>query len=255
MKTYHKYTASLTYSFIACLPLLALYELLIFISQPDSEAMVRLSADIWIRSLLLLFGENTLLLTLALTLVLGGVIFYLERNKKYTLKQSYFLGMVAESVIWALLLWMLVSQLVGVMFGMAAVSADGELFGMHTLLAADATGPGSITRLQMLALSIGAGLYEELIFRVVLVYSLLWFFSKFMSRNGAFAAAILLGAALFSLVHYVGTFGDPFTLPSFMFRMLFGLALNGLLLFRGFGITAWTHSMYDVILVMFFWQG
>ncbi len=254
MKTYHKYTSSLTYSYLACLPLLALYELLIWISQPGSEAMVRLSADIWIRSLLLLFNENTLLLTIVLTVVLGAVIFYKERKKRYTLKQSYFAGMVAESVGWALLLWVLVSGVVGVVFGMS-VSGEADQPGGLLLAAESGLAQGGITRLQMLALSIGAGLYEELIFRVVLVYGLLWVFTLFMKEKTAALSAVLLAAALFSAVHYTGTFGDPFTLSSFMFRMLFGLALNGLLLFRGFGITAWTHSMYDVILVMFFLQG
>lgn len=252
MKTYHKYTSSLTYSYLACLPLLALYELLIWISQPGSDAMVRLTADIWIRSLLLLVNENTLLLTIALTIGLGAFIFYKERNKRYTLKAGYFWGMIAESVVWALLLWTLVSGIVGIMFGMA-VSEDAGRAGTLMLAAEGGLAQGGITRLQMLALSIGAGLYEELIFRVVLVYGLLWVFSQLMKEKAAAVSAVLLAAAIFSGLHYVGTFGDPFTLPSFMFRMLFGLALNGLLLFRGFGITAWTHSLYDVILVMFFW--
>ncbi|NBB73510.1 MAG: CPBP family intramembrane metalloprotease, partial [Bacteroidetes bacterium] len=59
-----------------------------------------------------------------------------------------------------------------------------------------------------------------------------------------------LGAAIFSAVHYVGPFGDAFTLASFSFRFLFGLALNGLFLWRGFGVAAWTHALYDVMLVV-----
>ena len=36
------------------------------------------------------------------------------------------------------------------------------------------------------------------------------------------------------------------TLESFVFRTLAGLAFSGLYLTRGFGITAWTHALYDV---------
>jgi membrane protease YdiL (CAAX protease family) len=68
-------------------------------------------------------------------------------------------------------------------------------------------------------------------------------------RNAAYAVAAVVGALLFSAVHYIGAFGDPFTLPSFTFRFLFGLALNGLYLVRGFGIAAWTHALYDVMVV------
>jgi len=39
-------------------------------------------------------------------------------------------------------------------------------------------------------------------------------------------------------------------LQSFTFRFLFGMALNALLMLRGFGITAWTHSLYNVMLIL-----
>jgi hypothetical protein len=54
---------------------------------------------------------------------------------------------------------------------------------------------------------------------------------------------------LFSGAHYVGPLGDSFALPSFTFRFLFGLALNVLFLWRGFGVAAWTHALYDVMVV------
>jgi membrane protease YdiL (CAAX protease family) len=103
---------------------------------------------------------------------------------------------------------------------------------------------------RMLALSLGAGLYEELLFRVILVGGLAWLLTRVVKRrNTAYAVAAVVGALLFSTVHYIGAFGDPFTLPSFTFRFLFGLALNALYLARGFGIAAWTHALYDVMVV------
>ena len=65
-------------------------------------------------------------------------------------------------------------------------------------------------------------------------------------QTAAYAIAAVLGALLFSFVHYIGAFGDPFALDSFAFRFLFGLALNVLFLLRGFGVAAWTHALYDV---------
>ena len=46
--------------------------------------------------------------------------------------------------------------------------------------------------------------------------------------------------------------GDLFTLNSFTYRFIFGLILNGLYLARGFGVAAWTHALYDVMVITFF---
>jgi hypothetical protein len=67
--------------------------------------------------------------------------------------------------------------------------------------------------------------------------------------SAAYLVAAVAGAAVFSAVHYVGVYGDALTLASFTFRFLFGLALNVLFLARGFGVAAWTHALYDVLVV------
>ncbi|MCH8567047.1 MAG: CPBP family intramembrane metalloprotease [Balneolales bacterium] len=227
------------------MPLFALYEILIIISQPGEEALVRLTADIWIRTLLLLVHENTLYVSLVLLVFLGAFIFYREKDRRIEYKPAFFGMMIAESTVWAIFLAFIVSGIVGFMFSASAFTVSPAY-----LLAPAETG---VTRLQMLALSIGAGLYEELIFRVVLVFALIWVFNLLFDQTFATALAIVLAAIIFSAVHYTGSLGDAFTWPSFIFRMLFGLLLNGLLVLRGFGITAWTHSVYDILLVMFFW--
>jgi hypothetical protein len=63
---------------------------------------------------------------------------------------------------------------------------------------------------------------------------------------GIFATAF--GALIFSAFHYVGPYGDRLELPSFIFRTIAGVLFSGLYLLRGFGITAWTHALYDVFL-------
>src|SRR5213078_4790693 len=59
---------------------------------------------------------------------------------------------------------------------------------------------------------------------------------------------VSLGAAIFSAFHYIGPYGDRWQLYSFLFRLIAGLFFSGLYLLRGFGITAWTHALYDVLL-------
>jgi hypothetical protein len=70
------------------------------------------------------------------------------------------------------------------------------------------------------------------------------------SRLIAGAVAVVAGALLFSAFHYVGPLGEPFRLESFVFRALAGLGFSALYLTRGFGITAWTHALYDVMVLM-----
>jgi hypothetical protein len=237
LRHYHRTTSSLTYSYLISLPLLILYEVLILISQPSGGIPVRLGAEIWVKQILFFFTGNTLLFTILLVIVLGAYIFYRERKRDIDWHPRYFLYMTGESVIWALVLAVIISSTVGYIFQFQA------------------SGGGQITRLQMLALSIGAGLYEELVFRVVLVYGLIKTGELFVKdRRLVITISVLLAALIFSGVHYTGSLGDPFAWPSFIFRFLFGLALNLLLVIRGFGIAACTHSLYDVILVLFLYK-
>jgi membrane protease YdiL (CAAX protease family) len=101
-------------------------------------------------------------------------------------------------------------------------------------------------------ISLGAGLYEELLFRVILVSGLAWLGGRVFGWSPVAASlfAVVLGALVFSAFHYIGPYGEPLELGSFTFRTIAGLLFSGLYLRRGFGITAWTHSLYDVFLAV-----
>jgi membrane protease YdiL (CAAX protease family) len=100
-------------------------------------------------------------------------------------------------------------------------------------------------------IALGAGLYEELLFRVVLVSGLVLLARRALGwgEGAAGLFATVGGALLFSLAHHVGPLGEPFTLDAFTFRALAGLFFSGLYVLRGFGITAWTHALYDVMVL------
>jgi membrane protease YdiL (CAAX protease family) len=100
--------------------------------------------------------------------------------------------------------------------------------------------------------SLGAGVFEELLFRVILV-TVLMRFARVVFGAGprASAAFAVIGSAvLFSAFHYIGPFGDTLALPSFLFRMISGLLFSIIYVLRGFGIVAWTHALYDVGLLL-----
>lgn len=243
LHTYFRNSSSLTYSYLISLPLLFIYELLIYLLQPEpGEAIVRLTADIWIKSLFAYTGYNTLLITLLVVVLLGGYVFIRERNAGIPFRASHFVLMLFESLLFAIGLAFVISTLVDQMFEMV----PAQVFAIVPVLQ-----EADISRMQMFALSLGAGLYEELVFRVILVSALLYLFRLlFAERWLQYTGAVLTGAMIFSAVHYMGALGDPFTLSSFTFRFLFGVALNLVYIYRGFGIAAWTHSLYNVMVFL-----
>ena len=101
--------------------------------------------------------------------------------------------------------------------------------------------------LQNIALSLGAGLFEEFFFRVLLLNVLFWGL-KFILRTTLLTGlvAILTASLLFSLSHYIGNMADTFQWYSFIFRWMAGLLFTLLYFFRGFAITAYTHALYDI---------
>ncbi|MEI7862113.1 MAG: CPBP family intramembrane glutamic endopeptidase [Planctomycetota bacterium] len=94
----------------------------------------------------------------------------------------------------------------------------------------------------------GAGLYEEVLFRLLLLPAVIWGFARCgASEWGAAFWGVMLTSLLFSAAHYVGPLGDSFELYSFTFRTMAGLFFATLFVVRGFGIAAGTHAAYDML--------
>lgn len=231
------------YSLTFALPLLLLYELLAFSLSGHAMAGIRNGADVLLKSLFLGFGGRTGLLAFgALLLGTGIALVWRDLRSGGGLEARVFAGMAAEAVLYALALGLVVGILTGILLG-------GLILAGVPSLALQAGELGLATRLMI---SLGAGIYEELLFRVLLVGALAWVgrrgFGWRPAASGVFAAG--LGALLFSAFHYIGPYGDPLELPSFTFRAIAGLVFSAMYLTRGFGITAWTHALYDVFLTV-----
>ena len=231
---YFNQTRNVLYSYLIALPLLICYEVLILLSQPIAGQNVRISVDIWFKTIFQSLGVHALSATLLLAAVFGAVILFIRREKLPKIRKRYFGFMLLESIIYAVLVTFLI---VGMLDTILNLSADAGL--------------ESLSKLQLFALSLGAGLYEELFFRVILVSGLFFLIHTiFSSKNTSYILASLIAALVFSGVHYVGEFGDSFEFASFLFRFLFGLALNVIYVIRGFGIAAWTHAVYDILVIL-----
>jgi len=243
---YARTTRSGTYGFLAALPLLVAYEVLIVVTNRGEPDEVRVGADVWIKDLIHTIGGTGMFVAGIVVIAVGAAVLWHERRLKLPWRPAWFGGMLAESLVYAFVVAIVISRLVAALFyGAVPGSVEAPMAMAVQDAAVQEIGLG-----RMLALSLGAGLYEELVFRVVLVTGLAWTARTLGARPGpSYVVAALVGAAVFSAVHYIGAYGDPFTLASFTFRFLFGLALNGLYLARGFGVAAWTHALYDVMVV------
>jgi hypothetical protein len=228
---YYAMTRNPAFCFVAALPLLIVYEVLIMMANKATGQSVRIGPELWLKDALAQIGITGHLTLGGILLVTGLIIFWRERKKGVELKPEYFGFMMLESLVYAVVLGLSISIMVRKLLTMA-------------------TAPGG-SWMHSIALSCGAGLYEELVFRVMLVSAFVWILKPVLkSEYWAYMASAFVTAMLFSLVHYIGPLGDDFALNSFIFRFLFGLAMNALFLTRGFAVAAWTHAIYDIIVMM-----
>ena len=234
------------YSLVFALPLLLAYEALAAaLAVPGRAEQVRNGADVLLKqSFIAVAGAHGPLVFIAA--VVGISIWFVARDLRRSgpgLRLGVFGGMLGES--------MALAAVFGVVIGTITVKLLGSL---HVLvIAPQAIEPiAGMSWSTRLMLSLGAGLYEELLFRVLLVSALAagarTIFGWTMRAAGVFAA--LVGAVIFSAFHYIGPYGDPFQLQSFVFRAISGVAFSALYLLRGFGISAWTHAFYDAFLLL-----
>ena len=105
--------------------------------------------------------------------------------------------------------------------------------------------------IQQITLAIGAGIYEEFLFRVILISVIASLFSLIFKWNKKtnYILGMFMSAGIFSVFHFIGDYGDYFSFRIFMVRFLAGIFLGMLFILRGFGITAWSHSIYDLIVL------
>lgn len=242
-RTYLAESRAPRYSLLFALPLLLLYEALAYSLSGDAIAGVRNGADVLLKSLFVGLGGRAGLTVFALALF-GVGVFLVGRDwrRQGAPRRSVFLGMVMESVVYALGL------------GLVAGTLTSWLLpgGIPMMMTSAQGGVAALDLPTQLTISLGAGIYEELLFRVLLVSGLVALarrtFGWQAGVSGLFAAVV--GALIFSAFHYIGTYGDPWELGSFTFRAIAGLLFSGLYLTRGLGITAWTHALYDVFLAV-----
>lgn len=213
------------------LPLVLLYELAL-VSVLRSES-VNIDAHRRLREFFESLGLYPAGLYLpGVLLVVVLLIWHLLAREKWTIDWKALGGMAIESMVLVLPLFVF-SQVIARLAVGAWMVEDPSDISRYSLL----------TRL---SISIGAGLYEELIFRmliIALVHAILVDVAQQKESVGA-TVGVMLSAILFTIYH------PNLTGPRMLFFFIAGIYFGLIYLWRGFGIVVATHALYDIATVM-----
>lgn len=224
-------------------PLLLAYELGVAWLGGDSAGALRTGADAWMRRGLGALGLTDRWLLPGL-LIVGLLAWQAFSRSEWRFRPSTLAGMALESLVLAVALVGL-SRLVDL--GFVAIERNGP-----RALAAGGTGPGWLAPLVAF---VGAGVYEESLFRLLLVPAFYLALRGLQTpRVLASSTAVTVSALLFSLAHHAGTPGEAFTWFAFVFRWLAGVYFAWVFVVRGFGVAVGTHTAYDVLVGWLGWH-
>lgn len=230
---YLRRTRELPVNLLFLVPWVVLYECCLLASQSPVEN----AAAAWLRALYRALGPRTVLLV-GLLISLGLLLAVLLRIREATRDRGVYGGMILEGLVYGTVLGAVASLLSAYlpMGRMVALAAPMETLRDQTM---------------NLGLAIGAGVFEELAFRGVLLTAV-WLVLRHVvgaDRLTAGGVAILLSAWVFSDYHHWGAGGEPFDARVFAFRFHAGIVLGTIFLTRGLGIAAFAHGFYDVIVM------
>lgn len=222
------------------LPLVVLYEVGSFLYLADAQHRVMQTVQArWILAKFFdLFGAPSLHLP-AIALVTVLVVWHMLLKDRWRVRATVLVGMWLEAFIWTLPV--LVAALI-------LLTDSGR-----NAAAVDTVTPLREASWQTrLTLSIGAGIYEELLFRLILitVVHLLVVDVLRLAQGTAYVTAAVASALLFALYHDVSLPGGGADLRLLGFYAVAGLYFAGLFIVRGFGIVVASHALYDVVILV-----
>lgn len=218
-------------SLLFLLPLLALYEIGVLAIGADTNAMAPVA-----RWPFFVFGEKAAL-AFNLAVMIAVLIAFFALRRKGGLRWSVFPVMFVEAVFWGALLAPFLQLLLSGRFAPPVLPLTFDGLGRKAVAAA------------------GSGAYEEIVFRFFLLGGLWLIGTRVlkMKRGVAAVVSLLLAAVIFSVFHFVDPLTTDFTQsvhwdwPLFYYRFAAGASLGALYLWRGLGIVAYAHAVYNIL--------
>lgn len=170
--------------------------------------------------------------------VLGSVllIWHIFERDKWRVQWTVLLGMLLESVVWMLPI-LIFGQLVGTHPSVAAIP-QSDLAG-HTWQA-------------KVTLALGAGIYEESLFRLVLFTAVHFLVVDLLKQkqNVGHIIAACVSALAFTLYHDLSSPSGGLNMGKFFFFLGAGLYFAVLFVMRGLGIVVGTHAFFDILVLV-----
>jgi membrane protease YdiL (CAAX protease family) len=252
--TYWDRTSRPIYALVYLLGFVVLYEIGTLIIHPEAltqslaQPQTRVVSFIWVQNLLEYLGFSVRMTWILTPLMLILILLFLQITSKTRWKVylADFLPMTMECILLAIPLIVL-----SLMLNRSAPAVPANAAWLPSLQGLE----GSQELWMQIITGIGAGIYEELVFRLILIGLLMILLQDFLGfqKVPSITASVLISAVLFSVHHHIffinGQFGagEEFLVSKFVFRMLAGAYFALLYAFRGFGITAGTHACYDIL--------
>jgi len=274
--SYLERTSRPVYAILFLLPFILFYELGTILINTDllNQSQVRVVAFVWLQEIFRYAGCDERLAWIAPPLVVILVLIGLQiaSGKPWSL-YPYDLGPMAGECMLLAVPLIVLSLFLNTQFNKPRFAPPPPDQSTATAIQAEVTmgipeanqsgdetqsdyvGPYPGSLLASLVTGIGAGIYEELVFRLILICLLVVFFQDLLRTpyTNAIILSVFISAALFSAHHHVLFVGSrfsegiPFSWTEFGFRTVAGVYFAALFAVRGFGITAGTHVFYDII--------
>ncbi len=232
LRQYLHSSQTIHYSLILTLPALAIYELGVLILFRDSFFELRNTGEVLLRSLFESIGLRN---PLAVSLILLAIFLIVmvrgyKIEKKQGIKADYIIYMLLESMFWGFLLFMALQMFTRL--PLQVYSFEDKISNIN--------------------LAIGAGIFEELIFRLVIIGAMMVIFTRGLNlvHHWSIILAILLSAIVFAAFHLLM---EPYSFPVFMQRVVGGILLGSLFYQRGYGVSAYTHIIYNILILAESW--
>lgn len=220
------------------LPALAVYELGVGLVGGANPNACRTGLDGWIRLGLASFGLTDRWLP-PLALICALLAWQAADRSRVPFRARCLAGMILESTL-------LASVLIG-LSRVVDVLLRQDSLALAPLQAAPAPDPHAARLLGYL----GAGIYEEAIFRLTLLPALLATSRALLVPHVASGVLAVTGSSLlFSLAHHIGSPGETFTWYAFIFRWFAGVFFAWVFALRGFGVAVGTHVAYDWLVAL-----
>ncbi len=228
------------------MPMVLLYELgtLVYATDPTQGITRSIYARSLLRDFFELLGATGYYLP-GMIVVVVLLVWHLVRQDPWRLWPWLYVGMWVEAAVLA------VPLLVFAMVLFREPVADPAM----VLQALGASGQAQVNAAvrdpwqAQLVFSLGAGIYEELLFRLIgiTVLHMLLVDVLALPRHIGAVGAVVLSAVAFAVYHF--SEANPFAWRKCAFYVGAGVYFAAVYVMRGFGIVAGTHAVYDVIVV------